>query len=106
MSSYSLFAAAAPTSQWELVYVWQTATLEAKAIIFILGVFSVVAWSTIISKALQMRRASRLNQLFSAEFRNQKHVLDMYDRRITAEGCPLFAVYLAGSQELGMRPSA
>lgn len=103
MSPYSLFAAAAPTKQWELVYVWKEATPEAKAIIFILGVFSVIAWSTIISKALQMSRARRLNQLFTAEFRNQKHVLDMYDRRITAEGCPLFAVYLAGSQELHQR---
>jgi biopolymer transport protein TolQ len=101
MSPHILIAASAPQS--ELVYVWLQATLEAKIIIFILGVFSVVAWSTIISKALQMRRASRLNQLFSSEFRNQKHVLDMYDRRIVAEGCPLFAVYLAGSQELDQR---
>jgi len=103
MSPHSLFFAATPTTQWELLYVWNQATIEAKAIIFILGVFSVVAWSTIISKALQMSRARRLNQLFSTEFRNQKHVLDMYDRRITAEGCPLFAVYLAGSQELDQR---
>lgn len=103
MSPLSLIAVAAPTKQWELVYVWNQATPEAKAIIVILGVFSVVAWSTIISKALQMRRARRLNQLFTAEFRNQRHVLDMYDRRIAADGCPLFAVYLAGSQELDQR---
>jgi biopolymer transport protein TolQ len=103
MSLHSLFAVAAPNQQWELVYVWNQATPEAKAIIFILGVFSIVAWSTIISKALQMRRARRLNQLFTAEFRNQRHVLDMYDRRIVAEGCPLFGVYLAGSQELDQR---
>jgi biopolymer transport protein TolQ len=103
MSSHILFAQATPTSQWELLYVWNQATIEAKAIIFILGVFSIVAWSTIISKAMQMGRARRLNQLFTVEFRNQKHVLDMYDRQITAEGCPLFAVYLAGSQELDQR---
>jgi biopolymer transport protein TolQ len=103
MSSTILFAQVPPAAQWELLYVWNQATLEAKAIIGILGIFSVVAWSTIISKALQMSRARRLNHLFSFEFRNQKHVLDMYDRRITAEGCPLFAVYLAGSQELDQR---
>lgn len=103
MSLLSPFFAATPTSQWELVFIWDKATLEAKAIIFILVVFSIVAWSTMISKAMQMRRARRLNGLFTQEFRNQKHVLDMYDRRITADGCPLFAVYLAGSQELDQR---
>jgi biopolymer transport protein TolQ len=56
-----------------------------------------------ISKALQMRRATKLNQYFNAEFRTQKHVLDMFDRKIQAEGCPLFAVYQAGSVELDAR---
>jgi biopolymer transport protein ExbB/TolQ len=96
-------AAPAGSSQAELLYIWDQATPEAKVIIVFLVLFSIMAWSVMISKALQMRRARTLNQYFNAEFRTQKHVLDMFDRRIQAEGCPLFAVYQAGSLELDAR---
>ena len=56
-----------------------------------------------VSKALQMRRAKKLNQFFTDGFRSQKAVLEMFDRRIQAEGCPLFMVYQAGSLELDAR---
>jgi biopolymer transport protein TolQ len=95
--------AGAKSSQLELVYIWNQATPEAKIIILCLGVFSVMAWSVMISKAIQMRRAKKLNRFFNAEFRSQKGVLDMFDRRVQAEGCPLFMVYQAGSIELDTR---
>jgi len=56
-----------------------------------------------IGKAWQMRRAKRLNKYFDNEFRTQKNVLDVFDRRIQADGCPLFVVYKAGSIELDQR---
>jgi biopolymer transport protein ExbB/TolQ len=56
-----------------------------------------------ISKAIQMRRAKKLNQFFTTEFRSQKTVLDIFDRRLGAEGCPLFTVYQAGSVALDAR---
>lgn len=94
---------AAGRSQFELVYIWEQATPEAKVIIFCLVIFSVMAWFVMISKAIQMRQAKRLNQFFTAEFRSQKAVLDVFDRRVQAEGCPLFKVYHAGSAELDAR---
>jgi len=94
---------AAPSKQWEVVYIWERTTPEGKAIVFCLLLFSILAWSTMISKALQMRRAKKLNRYFTAEYRAQPHVLDMFDRRIQAEGCPLFMVYQAGSLELDAR---
>ncbi|MCW5552443.1 MAG: MotA/TolQ/ExbB proton channel family protein [Verrucomicrobiae bacterium] len=87
----------------ELLYIWEKATPEAKVIIILLLLFSILAWSVMTSKAIQMRRAKRLNQFFTSEFKNQPHVLNMFDRRIQAEGCPLFMVYQAGSQELDAR---
>src|SRR6185436_13365953 len=96
-------AAGAKASQFELVYIWDQATPEAKIIILFLVIFSIVAWTVMISKAMQMRRAKRLNGFFGAEFRSQKAVLDVFDRRVQAEGCPLFAVYQAGSLELDSR---
>jgi biopolymer transport protein ExbB/TolQ len=96
-------AGARPANQFELVYIWDKATVEAKIIILFLAFFSIIAWSVMISKAIQMRRAKKLNQFFSAEFRSQKGVLDVFDRRVQAEGCPLFMVYQAGSLELDAR---
>jgi biopolymer transport protein TolQ len=90
-------------SQFELVYIWDQATPEAKVIIFFLIIFSVMAWFVMISKAIQMRQAKKLNLFFTAEFRSQKAVLDVFDRRIQAEACPLFKVYQAGSIELDAR---
>src|ERR1017187_10300644 len=87
----------------ELLYVWRQATPEGKAIIFCLLVFSIVAWSVMISKVVQLYRARKLNRFFDAEYRAQKNVLDVFDRRVQAEGCPLFMVYQAGSLELDAR---
>jgi biopolymer transport protein ExbB/TolQ len=105
MNALGFFAAAAigHPKQAELSYVWDQATPEAKAIILCLVVFSIIAWSVMIGKALQMRRAKRLNQFFNTEYRTQKNVLDVYDRRVQADGCPMFMVYQAGSVELDAR---
>jgi biopolymer transport protein TolQ len=104
MNACGFFAAAVGrANQAELLYVWEQATPEAKAIIACLVVFSITAWSVMIGKALQMRRAKRLNQFFNAEYRSQKNVLDVYDRNVQADGCPMFMVYRAGSVELDSR---
>jgi biopolymer transport protein ExbB/TolQ len=86
-----------------LLFIWRRCTPEGKAIIFCLLVFSIVAWSVMIAKVVQMRRAKRLNQYFNAEYRTQKTVLDVFDRRVQADGCPMFMVYQAGSLELDAR---
>jgi biopolymer transport protein TolQ len=87
----------------ELLYVWQQATTEGKVIIFCLFIFSIIAWFVMFSKAIQMRRAAKLNLYFGTEFKSQKNVLGMFDRRLQVEGCPLFMVYQAGSTELDAR---
>jgi biopolymer transport protein ExbB/TolQ len=98
-----LLAQAAKSNQLELFYVLEQATPEAKVIIGVLVVFSIVAWSIMLSKHLQMRKAQKLNAHFTNEFKNQKHVLDIFDRRLQVDGCPLFMVYEAGSVELNAR---
>jgi biopolymer transport protein ExbB/TolQ len=93
----------AKTAEPELIFVWNKATPEAKAIIVVLVFFSIFAWSVMASKAVQMRRARRLNQLFDGEFRSQPQVLAIFDRRVQVEGCPLFTVYHEGCLELDAR---
>ena len=85
------------------MFVIERATLEGKIIIGILMVFSIFAWTIMASKAMQMRRAKKLNRLFEAEFRTQKQVLDIYDRRVQVDDCPLFVAYQDGCKELDTR---
>ena len=103
MNTFSFAVVGAVSKQTELGYIWSVATLEAKAIIIFLVLFSIMAWSVMISKALQMRRAKKLNLLFGGAFKTQKMPLDLFDQRIQADGCPQFAVYQAGSLELDAR---
>ena len=91
------------SSQMELLYIWDRATVEGKAVIFCLLILSIVAWFVMISKALQMRAAKKLNQYFASEFHSQKNVLGIFDRRLRVDGCPLFMVYNVGSMELDAR---
>jgi biopolymer transport protein TolQ len=106
MNVLYFFAAAAPTakpSEVELLFIWDKSTLEAKIIIICLLVFSIFSWSIMVAKAVQMRRAKRLNRLFENEFRNQKHTLDVYDRRVDVEDCPLFVIYRDACKEVDQR---
>jgi biopolymer transport protein ExbB/TolQ len=102
MNAFGILAVAT-SKEPELFYIWGQATPEGKAVIVCLVLFSIVAWTVMIGKALQMRRAKRLNKFFDKEFRTQKAVLDVFDRRVQADGCPLFMVYHAGSLELDER---
>ncbi len=102
------FAAFELFAQSSLLDNYQRATLEGKVVIGILIVFSMFAWSVMTSKALQMGRARRLNRLFRQEYRGQKGVTEIHDRRVKVEGCPLFTVYERGCEELAqhLRPAA
>ncbi len=103
MSGFSFIVVGAASNQAELIYVWKQATPEGKAVIACLFVFSIIAWSVMTSKAMQMRRARKLNLYFSTEFRAQKSVLEIFDRSLQVEGCPLFMVYQVGCSQLDAR---
>jgi len=103
MNELSLIVVGAASYQADLPYIWRQATPEAKAIIVFLVFFSIVAWSVMVYKAMQMRRARKLNYYFEQEFRSQKSVLDIFDRKLQVEGCPLYEVYQAGCSQLDAR---
>jgi len=103
MSGLPFTLIGAASNQTELLYIWDRATVEAKAIIALLFVFSVVAWWKLITKNIEMSRARKLNALFGEEFTQQKLVLEMYDRKLEVEGCPLYTVYQVGCSQLDAR---
>jgi biopolymer transport protein ExbB/TolQ len=90
----------------QLQFVWNRATDAGRCIIIVLAIFSVFAWYMMVSKAAQMRRAHKLNQFFQSEYKSQKSVLGIFDRRLQVDGCPMFAVYQEGCLELDARLKA
>jgi biopolymer transport protein ExbB/TolQ len=90
-------------AETQLQFVLKRATVEAQVILVVLALFSVFAWYMMVFKGLQMKRAKKLNQYFDAEFRAQKNVLAIFERRLEVVGCPFFAVYQEGCLELDAR---
>ncbi len=86
-----------------LWYVISKAPIEGIVILVLLLLFSIFSWSVLFSKVMQMRRAKNLNGFFETEYRGQSKVLGIFDRRVQAEGCPLFAVYNEGAIALDAR---
>jgi biopolymer transport protein ExbB/TolQ len=109
-TAFLMLAAAAvhgaPTSSAKLITIWSNATVEAKLIIFVLGIFSIFAWSVMLAKALQMHRAAKMNRFFDSEFHKGKNVFSIFDRKVQVEGCPHYTVYQAGCEELELRLKA
>lgn len=103
MSGLPIAFIAAATKEMEWLYVWNLARPEAKIIIVLLFLSSIAVWWMMIFKVIQMRRARKLNAFFGEEFTAQKTVLEMFDRKLQVEGCPLYAVYQAGCQQLDSR---
>jgi biopolymer transport protein TolQ len=103
MSGLPFIVVGAASNSSELLYVWDKATPEAKVIIVFLIFFSIVVWSVMIYKIFQMRRAKKLNYYFNEEFRSAKKVLDIFDRKLKVEGCPLYEVYQTGCTHLDAR---
>jgi len=103
MSGLPFALIGAAENQSELLYIWDRATVEAKAIIALLFILSIIVWFVMVTKASSMRRARKLNRYFGEEFTSQKAVLDMFDRKLQVEGCPLYAVYQAGCVQLDAR---
>ena len=90
-------------AETQLHFVLSRATVEAQVILVVLALFSVFAWYMMVFKGMQMRRAKKLNLYFDSEFRAQKNVLAIFERHLEVFGCPFFAVYQEGCQELDAR---
>lgn len=103
MSANFFILAAAVQTEPDLVYIWTQATFETKLVLFALAIMSVFAWSVMASKTVQMRRARKLNRIFQEEYKQQKNVMDIYNRNVEVEGCPLFNIYRETCSEVKAR---
>ena len=77
-----------------MIYAFQTSNfLSGKLIVFILFGASILAWSVMVSKASELRKAYDASKQFLHAFRHEKHPLGLFIKRHNFSESPLFKVY-------------
>lgn len=86
----------------DFITAFRTSNLvSGKLIVLILIVFSIVAWSVMITKRKELKAAQDASRRFQAAFRNETHPLALYLKRQAYAGSPLYKVYEAGCIAIG-----
>ena len=75
--------------------------LSGKAIVIILIVASIMAWTVMVSKYRELRQAERGSLRFLNAFRREAHPLAIFVRRQSVTESPLARIYEAGCSTLG-----
>lgn len=75
--------------------------LSGKLIIYILLAASVVAWTVMVTKWLELRDAKAETRKFLAAFRREQHPLGLFLRHQKFSVSPLFQIYSSACQSLG-----
>jgi len=83
-----------------LQFAFDRATTEGKVTIGALVIVSLLSWSVIITKIIQLTRAARATRRFVAAYRETHGPLDLHHRGEAFNGAPAFELYSAGAKEL------
>lgn len=85
----------------DVFYAFGESSLPGKAIVLLLFAGSILAWSIMITKWLELRRAAMSSRRFLTSFRAQAHPVALYVQGQAYDDSPLFVVYEEGCRELG-----
>ena len=83
-----------------LQFAFEKATLEGKITIGALVIVSLFSWSVIITKILQLWRASSASKKFFAAYHETREPLDLHRKGVKFDGAPAYELYVAGQEEL------
>ncbi len=78
----------------------EKSTIEGKCTIGVLLFVSLVSWTVIISKARQLRKATRKTREFFTAFRATTDPLELARSGKTFDGAPVYELYAAAAEEL------
>lgn len=80
--------------------------LSGKLIIFILLAASVVSWTVMVTKWIELKQAQLETKRFLQAFRREKHPLGLFLRKQKFPSSPLFSIYESACQNLGIELDA
>ncbi len=86
--------------QADLVDAFLRANTAGKALVVLLLIGSVVAWSIMVTKFREYRRATRESKRFLAVYQSEPQPLALIVKRQSFFGCPLYMMYRAACRTL------
>ncbi len=75
--------------------------IVGKGIVLVLLAGSIVAWTVMLTKMRQLRKAQRESDRFIAKYRSEKEPMAVFLQRLRFEGSPLYRIYDKTCDELG-----
>lgn len=85
----------------DVFFAFRTSNFAGKVIVVLLFLGSIFAWTIMVTKFAELRRARVESQRFLQAFRKSSHPLDLFLRRQRFAESPLYRIYEAGCSELG-----
>ncbi len=85
----------------DLVFSFQQSNTPGKVIVILLFTGSIYAWSIMVTKFIELRRAREASFRFLAAFRKEQNPVAVFVRRQKFSDSPLFAIYEKGCVTLG-----
>lgn len=76
-----------------ILFSFNESTLPGKVIVLLLIVFSIFAWTIMISKWLEISRAQRETLRFVKAYRNEKHPAALFLKRRRFDESPVYRIY-------------
>lgn len=95
-----MFADFSPSLANALTFAFEKSTLEGKITISALVVVSMISWTVIITKGLQILKARRMSKKFFEAYRATKDPMELLRNAREFPGAPAYEVYAAGMEEL------
>ncbi len=84
----------------DVFYTFAESSLPGKTIVLLLFAGSIVAWSIMITKWLELRRAVKRSGEFIVHFRDQSHPVSLFLQGKEFPGSPLYVVYRKACQAI------
>jgi biopolymer transport protein TolQ len=84
----------------EILQAFGSTGLVAKAVLALLGVFSLISWTLMLLKVRQLRLAERENRRFLIEFRRATRLAEVQEAAKKTPAAPLAGMFRAGYLEL------
>lgn len=86
----------------DVLYAFRESNISGKVIVLLLFAGSIVAWSIMITKGVELKKAKESSEQFLKEFRREENPTAVFLRRRRFPESPLYRVYEAGCKGLGI----
>ena len=85
----------------DVLFAFRESNIAGQLIVIFLFVGSIIAWSIMVTKYVELSRAKRSSQLFLSSFRGEKDPLELYLKQQRYPESPLYPVYESACEVLG-----